>query len=252
MGIVNGHDLDLMRESGRIVRKALDEMMAMTVPGVSTKEIEMTGRKVIEKEGATPSFLGYNGYPAATCVSLNSEVVHGIPSHDRIVKEGDLVSIDVGAFKNGFHADAADTVVVGLADPRAMLLVRTTYEARDRGIAAARAGATLGDVGAVIQETAESQGFSVVRALVGHGIGRKLHEPPQVPNFGRAGRGMKLTEGLALAIEPMVNIGGYRVRTLEDNWTIVTIDGSLSAHAEHTLVVCGSEPLVLTGNSGYH
>lgn len=246
MGIVNGGDLEMMRESGRIVRKALDEMMAMITPGVSTKEIEMAGRKVIEDEGATPSFLGYNGYPAAACVSLNSEVVHGIPSQGRTVRDGDLVSIDVGAFKNGFHADAADTVVVGLADPRAMLLVSTAYEARDRGIAAARIGAMLGDVGAAIQETAESQGFSVVRALVGHGIGRRLHEPPQVPNFGRAGRGMKLSEGLALAVEPMVNMGGYRVRTLEDGWTIVTADGSLSAHAEHTIVVCGAEPLVLT------
>lgn len=246
MGIVAGGDLELMRESGRIVRKALDEMKAHIAPGMSTRDIEMVGRKVIESEGATPSFLGYNGYPAAVCVSINDEVVHGIPSHARVVRDGDLVSIDVGAFKNGFHGDAADTVIVGLADPRAMLLVRTAYEARDRGIAAARAGGTIGDVGAAIQDVVEEQGFSVVRALVGHGIGRKLHEPPQVPNFGRSGKGMKLAEGLAIAVEPMVNIGGYRVNTLDDNWTIVTSDGSLSAHAEHTIVVCGSEPLVLT------
>jgi methionyl aminopeptidase len=246
MGIVRGDDFRSMRESGRIVRKALDEMKSFIASGVSTKEIEMVGRRVIDSEGATPSFLGYNGYPAAVCVSINSEVVHGIPSGSRYVKEGDLVSIDVGALKNGFHADAADTVVVGLAEPLAMLLVRTVYEARDIGIQMARAGNTLGDVGAKIQATVEDQGFSVVRALVGHGIGRKLHEPPQVPNFGRAGKGMKLSAGLALAIEPMVNIGGYRVNTLEDNWTIITADGSLSAHAEHTIVVQDGDPVILT------
>jgi methionyl aminopeptidase len=246
MGIVTGGDLEHMLESGRIVRKALEEMKSRIAPGMSTKEIEMVGRNIIETEGATPSFLGYNGYPAAVCVSINSEVVHGIPSPGRMISEGDLVSIDVGAFKNGFHGDAADTVIVGLADPRAMLLVRTAYEARDRGIAASRAGSTLGDIGAAIQDAVEAQGFSVVRALVGHGIGRKLHEPPQVPNFGRAGKGMKLTEGLAIAVEPMVNMGDFRVNTLDDKWTIVTADGSLSAHAEHTIVVCGSEPLILT------
>ncbi|MFO8184761.1 MAG: type I methionyl aminopeptidase [Candidatus Aegiribacteria sp.] len=246
MGLISGSDLELMRESGRIVRKALEEMRSFIAPGVTTKEIETLGRKVIQAEGATPSFLGYSGYPAAVCVSINSEVVHGIPSHSRTVMDGDLVSIDVGAFKNGFHGDAADTVVVGLADPRAMLLVKTTYDARDRGIAAAKAGNTLGDVGAAIQDVVEEQGFSVVRALVGHGIGRKLHEPPQVPNFGMPGKGMKLSEGLAMAIEPMVNVGGYRVSTMQDKWTIVTADGSLSAHAEHTIVVCGSEPLILT------
>ncbi|RKZ08663.1 type I methionyl aminopeptidase [Candidatus Fermentibacteria bacterium] len=246
MGIITGGDIDLMKESGRIVRLALDEMRSFIEPGVSTKEIEAVGRKVIETEGAEPSFLGYNGYPAAVCVSINSEVVHGIPSNARKVMDGDLVSIDAGAFKNGFHGDAADTVIVGLADPRAMLLVKTVYEARDKGIEAARPGNTLGDIGSVIQNHVESQGFSVVRALVGHGIGRKLHEPPQVPNFGRAGRGMKLADGLTLAIEPMINIGGYRVNTLQDNWTVVTADGSLSAHAEHSIVVCGSEPLILT------
>jgi len=246
MGIITGSDLDFMRESGRIVRRALDEMRDFIEPGVTTKEIDALGRKVIEAEGAIPSFLGYNGYPAAICVSINNEVVHGIPSGNRKVMDGDLVSIDAGAFKNGFHGDAADTVIVGLADPRAMLLVRTVYEARDKGIETARPGNTLGDIGSVIQDHVEAQGFSVVRALVGHGIGRKLHEPPQVPNFGRTGKGMKLSEGLAIAIEPMINIGGYRVRTLQDNWTIITADGSLSAHAEHSIVVRGNEPLILT------
>jgi methionyl aminopeptidase len=247
MGIVRGDDLKLMMESGRIVRKALDEMKAMIEPGVTTMDIDQVGRRVIEAEGATPSFLGYNGYPAAVCVSIDNEVVHGIPSSTRTVREGSLVSIDVGALKNGFHADAADTVVAGLAEPMAMLLVRTVYEARDKGIAMAVPGNTLGDVGSIIQDVVEAQGFSVVRALVGHGIGRKLHEPPQVPNFGRAGKGMKLTEGLAIAVEPMVNMGGYRVNTMADNWTITTADGSLSSHAEHTIIVSGPEPLIITG-----
>ncbi|MCK4671648.1 MAG: type I methionyl aminopeptidase [Candidatus Aegiribacteria sp.] len=246
MGIIADRDLRMMEESCRIVRKALDEMKVVIEIGVSTASIESVGRKVIEAEGATPSFLGYNGYPACVCVSINDEVVHGIPSRTRKVKDGDLVSIDVGAFKNGFHGDAADTVVVGLPSPLALLLVKTVYEARDIGIEAARIGNTIGDVGSVIQKYVEEKGFSVVRSLVGHGIGRKLHEPPQVPNFGRAGRGMKLTDGLALAIEPMINIGGYRVRTLHDNWTVVTADGSLSAHAEHTIIVSAGSPLILT------
>lgn len=237
----------MMRESGRIVRKALEEMKAFIEPGVTTGEIDALGRKIIEAEGATPSFLGYNGYPASVCVSLNNEVVHGIPSAGRQVRSGDIVSIDVGAYKNGFHGDAADTVIAGgVSDPRAMMLVKTVYDARDAGIAAAVPGNTLGDVGAAIQDKVESQGFSVVRALVGHGIGRKLHEPPQVPNFGRHGRGMKLTQGLAIAIEPMINIGDYRVYTLNDRWTVVTADNSLSAHAEHTLIVQAPEPLILT------
>lgn len=246
MGIIAGQDIRMMEESCRIVRKALDEMKAVIEIGVSTALIESVGREVIEAEGAIPSFLGYNGYPASICVSINDEVVHGIPSRTRIVKDGDLVSIDAGAFKNGFHGDAADTVAVGLPPPLALLLVRTVYEARDKGIETARAGNTIGDVGSTIQKYVEEKGFSVVRSLVGHGIGRKLHEPPQVPNFGRAGRGMKLTEGLALAIEPMINIGGYRVRTLHDNWTVVTADGSLSAHAEHTIIVSAGSPLILT------
>ena len=246
MGIIAGRDLRMMEESGRIVRKALDEMKAVIEIGVSTAAIESVARKVIEAEGAIPSFLGYNGFPACACVSINNEVVHGIPSKTRIVKDGDIVSIDVGAFKNGFHGDAADTVPVGMPDPMALFLIRTVYEARDMGIEAAKPGNTLGDIGSTIQNYVEEKGFSVVRSLVGHGIGRKLHEPPQVPNFGRVGRGMKLTDGLALAIEPMINIGGYRVRTLHDNWTVVTSDGSLSAHAEHTIIVSTGSPLILT------
>jgi methionyl aminopeptidase len=246
MGMIAGEDLRCMKECGRIVRKALDEMAVFISAGVSTHAIEAVGRKVVEAEGATPSFLGYNGYPAAVCVSINQEVVHGIPSTERFVRSGDLVSIDIGAFKDGFHADAADTVAVGTVSTDAMRLLETVYEARARGIEAARSGNRLGDIGAAVQELVESRGFSVVRALVGHGIGRRLHEPPQVPNYGRSGKGMKLTSGLALAIEPMINVGGYGVMTLRDNWTVVTEDGSLSAHAEHTLVVGEGSPLILT------
>ena len=246
MGVTGGAELIAMEECGRIVRRALDEMRDFIAPGVTTLEIEQVGRRVIIAEGARPSFLGYNGYPAAVCVSLNDEIVHGIPSPSRKVCEGDLVSIDVGAYKGGHHGDAADTVAVGTITPEARMLLETVYEARDRGIRAARAGNRIGDIGSAVQEYVESMGFSVVRALVGHGIGRSLHEPPQVPNFGREGRGMKLGEGLALAIEPMINLGGYSVRTLADKWTVVTEDGSLSAHAEHTIVVSGSDPLILT------
>jgi methionyl aminopeptidase len=246
MAVVKGDDLSRARESGRIVRKVLDELRGYIRPGVSTSEIDTLGRRIIESEGAKPSFLGYNGYPASVCVSINSEVVHGIPSADRIVEEGDLVSLDVGAFKDGFHGDAAETVPVGAVSGEALRLLETTYRAREAGIGAARAGGRTGDIGAAIQQVVEADGMSVVRQLVGHGVGRHLHEPPQVPNFGTRGRGAKLTSGLMLAIEPMVNTGGYAVRTLADGWTVVTEDGKLSAHAEHTVVVTDGNPLILT------
>ena len=246
MAVVSGMDLEKARESGRIVRLVLDELRDFIAPGVTTLGIDSLGREIIEAEGAKPSFLGYNGYPASVCVSINSEVVHGIPSADRIVEEGDLVSLDVGAYRNGFHADAAETIPVGNIDDEATRLIETTYRARDAGIREARAGGRVGDIGAAIQDTVESSGMNVVRQLVGHGIGRNLHEPPQVPNFGTRGRGAKLTVGLMLAIEPMVNAGGLSVRTLEDGWTVITSDGKLSAHAEHTVVVTEGNPLILT------
>ncbi len=246
MAVVTGREFDCARESGRIVRKVLDEIRSFISPGVSTTEIDNLGREIIEAEGAKPSFLGYNGYPASVCVSINSEVVHGIPSSDRIVNNGDLVSLDVGACKNGFHGDAADTIMVGTVSPEAERLVETTYRARDAGILEVRAGSRIGDISAAIQDLVEANGMSVVRQLVGHGIGRRLHEPPQVPNFGSRGKGTKLTRGLMLAIEPMVNAGGFAVRTLDDGWTVVTTDGSLSAHAEHTVAVTDGNPLILT------
>jgi len=247
MGIVTlKRDVDSVRESCRIVRKVLTELAQFIEPGVTTAEINALGRDIIRTEGAVPSFLNYNGYPAAVCVSINREVVHGIPSAERVVKDGDLVSIDVGAYKNGYHGDAADTIIVGSVSSEVRRLVETTYEARNLGIAAAIQGNHVGDIGYAVQSYVESNGFSVVHQLVGHGIGKKLHERPQVPNYGKAGKGMKLSNGLLLAIEPMVNAGAAKVRVLQDGWTVVTDDGSLSAHAENTIMINGNSPEILT------
>ncbi len=247
MGIVTStSDLNSAKESGRIVRKVLTELAQFIKPGVTTAEIDALGREIIRSEGAIPSFLNYNGYPAAVCISINREVVHGIPSAERLVHDGDIVGIDVGAFKNGFHGDAADTVMVGNVSPEAEKLVRVTYEARELGIKAAIQGNCVGDIGHAVQSHVEANGFSVVHQLVGHGIGRKLHENPQVPNYGRPGKGTRLKNGLMLAIEPMVNAGVAEVRFLSDGWTVVTEDGKLSAHAENTIMVNGNEPEILT------
>ncbi len=247
MGIVTlKRDVDSVRESCRIVRKVLTELAQFIEPGVTTAEINALGRDIMRTEGAVPSFLNYNGYPAAVCVSINREVVHGIPSAERVVKDGDLVSIDVGAYKNGYHGDAADTIIVGSVSSEVRRLVEVTYEARNLGIAAAIQGNHVGDIGYAVQSYVESNGFSVVHQLVGHGIGKKLHERPQVPNYGKAGKGMKLSNGLLLAIEPMVNAGAAKVRVLKDGWTVVTDDGSLSAHAENTIMINGNSPEILT------
>ncbi|MCK5786764.1 MAG: type I methionyl aminopeptidase [Candidatus Sabulitectum sp.] len=247
MGIVTlKRDVAAVRESCRIVRKVLTELAQFIEPGVTTAEIDVLGRKVLKAEGAVPSFLNYHGYPAAVCVSINHEVVHGIPSADRVVKDGDIVSIDVGAYKDGFHGDAADTVMVGSVSQLSRKLVEVTYEARNLGIAAAVSGNHVGDIGHAVQTYVEANGFSVVYRLVGHGIGKNLHEKPKVPNYGKAGKGMRLSDGLLLAIEPMVNGGAAEVRFLKDGWTVVTGDGTLSAHAENTIMVNGSRPEVLT------
>ena len=247
MGIITlKRDVAYVRESGRIVRKVLTELAQFIKPGVSTADIDALGRDIIKKERAVPSFLNYNGYPAAVCVSINREVVHGIPTADRIVEDGDIVGIDVGAYKNGYHGDAADTIMVGNVSSEAKRLVEVTYEARNRGIAAAVPGNRVSDIGHAVQSYVEANGFSVVRQLVGHGIGRKLHEKPQVPNYGKPGRGMKLSDGLMLAIEPMVNAGTADVRFLKDGWTVVTADSRLSAHAENTIMINGNQPEVLT------
>jgi len=239
-------DLARMRDAGRVVRAVLDEVAAAAVAGVSTAGLDRLAEARTRELGAVPAFKGYLGYPASVCISVNDEVVHGIPSESRILRDGDLVGLDFGAILGGFHADAAETVLVGRGSPEAERLVAATRQALAAGVAAARPGGRLGDIGAAVQRSAEASGFSVVREFVGHGIGRKLHEPPQVPNFGQPGTGAWMRPGLVLAIEPMVNAGLPGVRTLEDGWTAVTEDGSLSAHFEHTVAVTEAGPEILT------
>jgi methionyl aminopeptidase len=235
-----------MRDAARIVRAVLDEVSGAAVAGTSTAELDRLAESRTRERGAVPAFKGYLGYPASICISVNDEVVHGIPSPSRVLRDGDVVGLDFGAILHGFHGDAAQTVLVGRATPEAVRLVEATRAALASGIAATRAGGRVGDIGAAVQGSAEAAGFSVVRDFVGHGIGRKLHEPPQVPNFGTAGTGAWLRPGLVLAIEPMVNAGSPGVRTLDDGWTAVTEDGRLSAHFEHTVAVTEEGPEVLT------
>jgi methionyl aminopeptidase len=235
-----------MRDAGRVVRTVLDEVATAAVAGVSTAELDRLAEARTRELGAVPAFKGYLGYPASVCISVNDEVVHGIPSETRILRDGDLVGLDFGAILGGFHGDAASTVLVGRGSPEAERLVAATRDALAAGIAAARPGGRLGDIGAAVQRSAEASGYSVVREFVGHGIGRKLHEPPQVPNFGEPGTGAWMRPGLVLAIEPMVNAGLPGVRTLDDGWTAVTEDGSLSAHFEHTVDITEAGPEILT------
>jgi methionyl aminopeptidase len=239
-------DLARMREAGRVVRAVLDEVVAAAIPGVSTAELDRLAEDRTRALGAAPAFKGYLGYPASICISVNEEVVHGIPSAARVLREGDVVGLDFGALLAGFHGDAAETVIVGKGSDVALRLVRATRDALAAGIAAAVSGGRVGDIGAAVQARAEAAGFSVVRQFVGHGIGRSLHEDPQVPNFGLPGSGSWLRPGLVLAIEPMLNAGGPDVRTLDDGWTAVTEDGSLSAHFEHTVAITDGGPEILT------
>ncbi|HET8722854.1 MAG TPA: type I methionyl aminopeptidase, partial [Anaeromyxobacteraceae bacterium] len=234
-----------MREAGRLVRAVLDQLSAAAVAGVSTAELDQLAEARTREAGAIPAFKGYLGYPASVCISVNEEVVHGIPSGRRL-QDGDLVGLDFGAILGGFHGDSAVTVVVGRGAPEALRLVETTRAALEAGVAAARAGNRVGDIGAAVQGVAEAAGYSVVREFVGHGIGRRLHEPPQVPNFGLPGTGERLLPGMVIAIEPMVNAGRHGVVTLDDGWTAVTEDGSLSAHFEHTVAITEAGPEVLT------
>lgn len=237
-----------MRAAGRIVAGTIERVVAAVVPGRTTADLDRVAEAYISERGAVPSFKGYRGFPATICSSLNSEIVHGIPSKKRILRSGDLLSLDFGAIWEGFHADAAVSVFVGGAPPgpEAEKLVRVTREALDAGISAIRPGARLGDVGAAIQQVAEGAGFSLVREYGGHGIGRALHEDPFIPNHGPAGRGPELRPGLVVAVEPMANVGGPETRLLADDWTVVTADGSLSAHFEHTLWCTQAGPVVLT------
>ena len=236
-----------MRQSGRIVRQVLDHVRSMVAPGVTTMDLERAAEKKIAELGAKPAFKGYFDYPCVLCTSVNEEIVHGIPSEKRTLKEGDIVSIDCGVVLDGYYGDAAITVPVGesvKADLRKLMSV--TEESLYRGIEQARIGNSIGDVGAAVQEHVEAAGFSVVRDFVGHGIGTKLHEEPQIPNFGARGHGAKLREGMVLAIEPTVNYGKADAKVLGDKWTAVTVDGSFSAHFEHCVAVTKDGPVILT------
>jgi len=240
-------EIEKMRRAGVVVREVLELMRSLVKPGASTLDLEKAAVARLAKLGAKPAFKGYHGFPCVLCASVNSEVVHGIPSPKRILKEGDIVSLDFGAFVDGYCGDAAITVPVGeKIDPDTARLLRVTEASLYAAIDVVRPGATLGDVGAAVQGVVEAEGFSVVRDFVGHGIGTSMHEDPQVPNFGQAGRGMKLREGMVIAIEPMVNAGKPEVRVLGDGWTAVTADGSTSAHFEHTVAVTAAGARVLT------
>ena len=236
-----------MRRSGRIVRQVLEATRDAVAPGRSTMDLERIAEKKIRDLGAKPAFKGYYDYPCVLCTSLNNEIVHGIPSEKRMLKAGDIVSIDCGVVLDGYYGDAAITVAVGDGlKPELQKLLDVTRESLEQGIKAARVGNTIGDVGAAVQRHVEANGFSVVRDFVGHGIGTRLHEEPQVPNYGTPGYGPKLRDGMVLAIEPMVNMGGPQTRVLDDKWTAVTEDGSFSAHFEHCIAVTKNGPLILT------
>jgi len=242
----SSHELALMRQAGRIVAQVLERFREVVRPGISTLDLERIASHIIEREGAIPSFKGYRGFPAAICASINEEIVHGIPSPKRVLEEGDIVSLDVGTIYRGYHGDAAITLPVGQVDEEVQRLLQVTQGALEAGIAQARAGKRLGDISAAIQRYVESRGFNVVREYTGHGIGQEMHEDPQIPNFGRPNRGPRLRPGMTFALEPMVTVGDWRTRTLSDGWTVVTADGSLSAHFEHTLAVTNGKPEILT------
>jgi methionyl aminopeptidase len=242
-------EIEKMRISGRILAATIERVLAEVRVGVTTAELNEAAETYIREQGATPSFLGYGQppFPASICSSINDEIVHGIPSPKRSVKQGDLLKLDFGAIWEGFHSDSAVTVIVGEPpSAEAEKLVRVTEEALEAGISQVKAGGRLSDIGAAVQQVAEGAGFSVVREYVGHGIGRSMHEDPQIPNYGDPGRGPQLKPGLVVAVEPMVNVGGWETRVLGDDWTVVTADGSLSAHFEHTIAVTEDGPEVLT------
>ena len=235
-----------MRRAGAVVADILALLARLIVPGMTTGEIDRIAREELKKRGAKPAFLNYHGFPAAICVSVNHEVVHGIPSAKRVLRDGDIVGLDFGAIVDGWFGDAAVSVGVGRISPEAERLLRVTRESLEKGIAAVKAGARVGDIGAAVQGHAEAAGFSVVRDFVGHGIGRSLHEDPAIPNYGKPGTGARLKPGMTLAIEPMINAGACEVETLSDGWTAVTKDRKLSAHFEHTGAVTASGCEILT------
>jgi methionyl aminopeptidase len=240
-------EIEKMRRSGHIVRQVLEAVKEEVAPGRTTMDLERVAERKIKELGAKPAFKGYYDYPCVLCTSVNDEIVHGIPSERRVLKKGDIVSIDCGVVLDGFYGDSAITVPVGdEVSPDLQKLLEVTRESLERGIKAAQIGNTVGDVGAAVQQVVEANGFSVVREFVGHGIGTKLHEDPQVPNYGTPGHGARLRDGMVLAIEPMVNVGRPETRLLNDKWTAVTEDGSYSAHFEHCVAVTKNGPVVLT------
>jgi methionyl aminopeptidase len=249
MGIIlkSPQEIAIMQEAGEVVEAVLKALAEEARPGVKTMHLDDVAVDLLRKHGATASFLNYRGYPASVCISINEEVVHGIPGQRTLV-EGDIVSLDFGAKLKGFHADAALTVGVGDVRPEAQEIIEVTRGALHAGIAAAKTGNRLGDISAAIQEYVESRGYSVVREWVGHGIGRQLHEDPQVPNFGVPGEGPLLQNGMTVALEPMVNAGGWRTRVMDNGWTVVTNDGGLSAHFEHTIAIGEDGAKILTGS----
>ena len=238
-------EIEFMREAGKIVAETHELLKEAITPGISTLELDKIAEENIRKYNAIPSFKGYGGFPGTICASVNEQVVHGIPGN-QIVKEGDIISIDIGAYYKGYHSDSAKTHGVGVISEEDRKLIEVAKESFYEGIKFAKLGYRLSDISHAIQAHAEKQGFSVVRDLVGHGVGTELHEDPQVPNYGPPGKGPRLKEGMVLAIEPMINAGRYHVKTLSDGWTIVTIDGKNSAHYEHTIAITEDEPLILT------
>lgn len=249
--IKSEREIAIMRQAGRIVATVLNILCQQVRAGLKTKELDIIAEREIKKFMAKPSFKGYRGFPANLCVSINDEVVHGIPG-EKVLKEGDIVSLDLGVIFMGFQGDCAVTIGVGEISPKAKDLIDATRGALEAGIAAARAGARLGDISAAIQRYAEGRGYSVVREYSGHGIGREMHEEPQVPNFGTPGTGPVLEKGMTLALEPMVNMGDWRTRLGDDHWTVLTADGSLSAHFEHTIAITDGEAEVLTALEGVY
>ncbi len=241
----NEAEIELLKKACGIAAEALKQAGQMVSPGVKTSEIDRHVKAFIESCGAKPSFLGYGGFPASACISIDSEVIHGIPG-DRVIEEGNIVSIDVGAFIGGFHGDCANTFPAGKCGESALRLIEVTRNSFFEGIKFAKPGYRIGDIGSAISSYVEKAGYSAVRDYVGHGVGRNLHEDPQVPNYGQAGKGARIENGMTLAIEPMINAGGYAVKQLSDKWTIVTADGGLSAHYENTIAIIGGEPLILT------
>lgn len=239
-------EIEKMRRSGGVVREVLDYVSELVAPGATTMDLERAAERKTRELGAIPAFKGYHGYPCVLCTSVNEQVVHGIPSKDTVLREGDIVSLDFGVVIDGYYGDSAVTRPVGKYGPEAKKLMESTKASLENAIRTVHVGSTLGDIGAAVQEVVEADGFSVVRDFVGHGIGTRMHEDPQVPNYGQRGAGTKLREGMVLAIEPMVNAGKPGVQVLSDGWTAVTVDGSLSAHFEHTVAVTSNGAMILT------